>query len=295
MRNVGILHHPKIVASQSLGAKLASWLRARGHGAWECSGWDEDGMRAAVPSLDLLITLGGDGTILRAARIGAEHQVPILGIKMGRLGFLAELDPHDWQEGLEQLLDSGYWLEKRLMLCAELWRHPHCPESDPGACPEAIYEALNDVVISRGTLARIIRLDAGIDGDHLATYRCDGLIVSTATGCTAYALACGGPILPPELRNILLVAIAPHLSFDRPIVLAEKAMVSVRVFTDHAAVLTVDGQSSVDLRDGDQIVVRASPHSALFVRMQAQGYFYRTLMQRLTSPHTRRGSSDKAS
>ena len=157
--------------------------------------------------------------------------------------------------------------------------------------PQA-YDALNDVVISRGRLARLIHLAAEIDGDHVTTYLCDGLIVSTATGCTAYALSCGGPILPPELRSILLVPIAPHLSLDRAIVLAEGATVSIHVSTDHAAILTVDGQTAVDLAHGDKVVVRSSPHSGLFVRTQGRDYFYRTLMGRLGSPRREEGQRD---
>ncbi len=271
-KGIGILHHPKISASQSLGAEMVRWLESRGYHAWQGSGWDEEAVRAHIAQLDLLITLGGDGTILRAARMGAPYRVPILGIKMGRLGFLAEVRPEEWQEKLAQVLRGESWLEKRMMLSAELWRNGQRLHN----C-----EALNDVVISRGSLARIIRLATDVDGDHVTTYLGDGLIVSTATGCTAYALACRGPILPPELRSILLVPIAPHLSLDRAIVLAEGATVSIRVSTDHAAILTIDGQSAVDLTHGDQVVVQASPHSGLFVRTQGRGYFYRSLMERL--------------
>ena len=283
---IGILHHPKIPASQSLGSRIASWLEAGGYHAWQGSGWDEEAVGARIAQLDLLITLGGDGTILRAARMGACHLVPILGINMGRLGFLAEVQPAEWQEKLAQLLRGEYWLEERMMLSAELQRDLCAAEegcTGDRDCPGS-YDALNDVVVSRGRLARIVRLAAEIDGDSIGTYLCDGLIISTATGCTAYALSCGGPILPPELRSILLVPIAPHLSLDRAIVLPEGATVSIHVSTDHAAILTVDGQSAVDLAHGDRVVVRASPHSALFVRTQGRGYFYRTLMERLGGP-----------
>jgi len=283
MKAIGILHHPKIPASQSLSTEIARWIEARGYEAWECSGWDDEAIRARVAQLDLLITLGGDGTILRAARIGALHRVPILGINMGRLGFLAEIQPAEWRERLEEVLRGDYWLEKRMMLHAELWRGGKCLQR---------HVALNDVVVSRGCLARVIRLGADIDGHRLTTYHGDGLIVSTPTGCTAYALACGGPILPPELRSILLVPIAPHLSLDRAIVLADGATVSIRVCTDHVAVLTIDGQSAIDLAHDDRIVAHASPHSSLFIRTQGRGYFYQTLMERLGNPHEVGGVGD---
>jgi NAD+ kinase len=280
--SIGILHHPRISASERLSEEIARWLVARGYDAWQGSGWDEPAVQAQVAALALLITLGGDGTILRAARMSARQRVPILGINMGRLGFLAESRPEQWQVKLDQVLKGEYWLEERMMLSAGLCRNSSIDDgcSGSGDLP-LVYEALNDIVISRGRLARVIRLAAEIDGDHVTTYQCDGLIVSTATGCTAYALSCGGPILPPELRSILLVPIAPHLSLDRSIVLAEGAIVSIRVSTDHAAILTADGQTAVDLSDGDRVVVQAGSHSGLFVRTQGRDYFYRTLMSRL--------------
>jgi len=276
---IGILYHPKIAASRVLGVEVARWLEVRGHSVWQGSGWDEAAVKDHIDQFHLLITLGGDGTILRAARMGARHQVPILGINMGRLGFLAEVQPDEWREKLTRVLRGQYWLEERMMLTAELWRGGERLEG----CLQS-HEALNDVVVSRGSLARIIRLVLDVDGEHVTTYSGDGLIVSTATGCTAYALACGGPILPPELRGILLVPIAPHLSLDRAIILADGAMVSIDVSTDHTAILTIDGQASVELADGDRVVVHASPYSGLFVRTQGKGYFYHTLMERLGTP-----------
>jgi NAD+ kinase len=146
---------------------------------------------------------------------------------------------------------------------------------------ELHYQALNEVVVSRGSLARIVRLATWIDGDYLTTYAADGLIVSTPTGSTGYALAAGGPILPPELRNILLIPIAAHLSLDRAVVLSEGAQVALEVYSDHQVILTVDGQFEVEVQDGDRVEVKASPDSAHFVRLRSPAYFYRTLMSRL--------------
>ena len=142
-------------------------------------------------------------------------------------------------------------------------------------------EALNDVVVSRGSLARVVRIRADVNGGHLTTYVADGVIVSTPTGSTAYALAVGGPILPPDLRNILLIPIAPHLSLTRPIVLDRGSVVTLHVQTDHTAILTVDGQFLIDLQDGDRVIVTSSPHTARFVRVQPRSYFYKTLLERL--------------
>ncbi|MGD2207267.1 MAG: NAD(+)/NADH kinase [Anaerolineae bacterium] len=274
MKRIGLLHHPKLPKTQPLAQAMARQAEVHGLAAWIGSTWDEDAVRAEVLGLDLLVTLGGDGSILRAARMGCEQGVPVLGVNMGRLGFLAELEPDAWTAALPRLLTGDYWIEERMMLYAEYHRGADCRG----------YEALNDVVVSRGSLARIVRLETHIDGSYLATYAADGLIVSTPTGSTAYAFAAGGPILPPQLRNILLIPIAPHLSMDRAIVLSQGAVVKVLVHTDHQAILTVDGQFEYELRDGDWVKVQASPHLSRFVRLQDKTYFYRTLMERLRWP-----------
>jgi NAD+ kinase len=253
---------------------MARQVEEHGLAAWIASAWDEEAVRGEAPNLDLLVTLGGDGSILRAARMGCEQGVPVLGVNMGRLGFLAELEPDGWLAALPRLITGDYWIEERMMLYAEYHRGEECRQ----------YEALNDVVVSRGSLARIVRLVTHIDGSYLTTYAADGLIVSTATGSTAYALAVGGPILPPQLKNILLIPIAPHLSIDRAIVLSQGAVVRVQIQTDHQAILTVDGQFEYELEDGDWVTVQASPHVGRFVRLQDRTYFYRTLMERLRGP-----------
>lgn len=272
MRRIGILHHPKIPQSQPLAQEIAEWLETRDLSPWQASAWNQATVEEKTKDLDLLITLGGDGTILRAARMGARHGVPILGLNLGRLGFLAELQPEDWQSRLDQVLSGDHWVEERMMLHAEFLQNGEFRRS---------FEALNDVVVSRGSLARMVRLTAYVDGSCLATYAADGLIISTATGSTAYALAAGGPILPPQLHNILVLPIAPHLSLDRAVVLAEGATISVKVSTDHTAMLTIDGQFEVELQDEDTVVVKASPYQARFIRLQEPTYFYRTLMARL--------------
>jgi NAD+ kinase len=274
MKRIGLLHHPKLPATQPLAEVMARAAQAHGLAAWIGSTWDEEEVRGEITRLDLLVTLGGDGSILRAARMACQQGVPVLGVNMGRLGFLTELEPDQWESALPHLLAGNYWLEERMMLYAEYQRGEVCRG----------YEALNDVVVSRGSLARIVRLETHIDGGYLTTYAADGLIISTATGSTAYAHAAGGPILPPELKNILLIPIAPHLSIDRAIVLGRGDTVRVRVRTDHQAILTVDGQFEYELQDGDVVLVQASPHVSRFVRLQDRAYFYRTLMERLRWP-----------
>jgi NAD+ kinase len=271
----GLLHHPKLPESLTLAQEMAHHLEERGVASWLCSAWDEDEVARRVGDFDLLITLGGDGTILRAARMAAELSIPILGLNLGRVGFLAEIEVGDWREKLQRVLAGEYWLEEREMLRAELWRSGNALGD---------FEALNDVVIGRASLARVVRLATHIDGSYLTTYTADGLIVATATGSTAYALAVGGPILPPELGSFLLIPVASYLSLDRAVVLSEGAKVEIEVSTDHHAILTVDGQIHVELEDADRVTIGASPHVCRFVRLQDRGYFYRNLMKRLRLP-----------
>lgn len=277
--NVGLLYHPKLAESRVMAAEMLEFIEGLGASAWVSSSWDEADIKERMDDLDLLITLGGDGSLLRAARITAHRAIPILGINMGRLGFLAEVQPAEWPERIRQTLLGDCWIEERMLLRAEHYHEDQVVNT---------YEALNEVVIGRGQFARVVRLHTEIDGVFLTTYTADGVIVATATGSTAYALAAGGPILPPELENFLLVPLAPHLSLERAIVLSKGVTVSVQISTDYTAVLTVDGQFEMELANQDKVVMRASPAVARFVRLQDKNYFYRTLMQRLGWPQKRK-------
>lgn len=274
LQSIGLLYHPKKPESVMLSEHMEGFLRARGTHVWIGSAWDEPVALAHVADLDLLITLGGDGTMLRAARVGSSHGVPIVGVKLGKVSFLAEVQPDAWREPLEQILIGNYWLEERMLLDVRVDRGGQPPVNHA-------YLALNDVVISRGGLARMVTVEAWVDHGFLTTYRADGVIVSTPTGSTGYALAAGGPILPPELKNILLLPICPHLSLDRPVVLAQGATVILHAQADYAPILTVDGQFEIALAEGDRVEVRASTHVSQFVHVQDRAYFYRTLMERL--------------
>jgi NAD+ kinase len=223
-------------------------------------------------NIEMLISLGGDGTMLRAAHLVAAAGTPILGIHMGRLGFLAEVRDAEWQQSLDKVLSRQYWLEERAMLCCRLRR---------GDTEWGPWDALNEVVIGRGGISHVVRLATYVDQGYFTTYVADGLIVATATGSTAYALSAGGPILPPELRNMLLVPICPHLSLERTIVLAEGATVAVRVESAAEGVVVVDGTQQACLRIGDEIELTTSPHVTRFVRLYDRRQVYETLMERL--------------
>ncbi len=273
-RRIGILAHPLRPATAPLAQAVARALETRGIESWVRTAWDATRARPLVHGSDLVIAIGGDGAMLRAARVCAPENVPVLGINTGYLGFLTEMRPQDWEQNLDALLAGHYWVEERMMIRCEVRR---------GETSLHVSDALNDVVVSRGAIAKSIQLEMYIDGGWTTTYHCDGLIIATPTGSTAYALAAGGPILPPELKNILVVPVAPHLSMDRPMVLSQGAMVTVEVepHTRSEVVLTVDGELLASMESSDRVVVRASESVSRFVRLRDRNYFYRSLLDRL--------------
>ncbi len=269
IRRVAVLAHPQVLDALDEARQVAAFLR--GHGVDADAGLLNDArLRAQIcaSAFDLVVALGGDGTMLRAGHLAAPCGIPVLGINLGRFGFLIEVQRDGWRRALERLLAGDYRLERRMMLAVALRRD--------GAVTQQ-WDVVNEAVICRGRAVRPVRLSAYVDGLLLTHYVADGLIVATPTGSTAYALAAGGPILPPELRNILLVPVAPHLSVDRAVVLAEGATVTVVPHVDHEVVLSVDGQEPVNLMAGDELELRAGEHSLLFVRFQGPEYFYQVL------------------
>jgi NAD+ kinase len=263
-----IAAYPRMPESLAEAEAMSAFLKERGLEAPYGSLYDED-LRKRVKNheFDLLIVAGGDGSVLRAGHLCAPLGVPILGVNLGRLGFLIQVDRDEWREHFDKLLKGEAWIENRMMLHAE-----HIRSGDS----LGQWNALNEVVVGRGQILRPVRLSASVDGRLLTSYVADGLVASTATGSTAYALAAGGPILPPELRNILLVPIAPHLSVDRAVVLAEGSMVSILVKGENA-VMSIDGQPSITLMDDDHVDVHAAEVTTRFVRFGDPGYFYRNL------------------
>jgi len=264
--------YPKMPEAFVEAEAMSAFLKDKGIEAPHGSLYDED-LRKRVKSheFDMLIIAGGDGSVLRAGHLCAPLGVPILGVNLGRLGFLIQVDRKEWREYFDKLLSGEAWIENRMMLQAE-----HVRSGDS----LGKWSALNEVVVGRGQILRPVKLSASVDGHHLTSYVADGLVASTATGSTAYALAAGGPILPPELRNILLVPIAPHLSVDRAVVLSEGSMVSIRIKGENA-VLSVDGQSSITLMDDDHVDIHAAEETTQFVRFGDPGYFYRNLTAHL--------------
>jgi len=285
-RSIAIASHPGMPEAIAESRQVAAFLAEHGVKTIEGSLYDDALRRRMLHrEFEMLIVVGGDGTMLRAGRLCAPLGVPILGINMGRLGFLMEVRRAEWRTRLPLLLRGEYWLEKRMMLRAEHWH---------GDQQLGIWEVVNEAVVSRGEIVRPVQLTASVDGIFLTTYVADGLIASTPTGSTGYALAVGGPILPPELRNILIIPVAPHLSVDRAVVLAEGSSVSITVYTQHQAVLSIDGQAPMAVVDGDVVRVSAGEHTLYFVHFQDPGYFYRNLTSHMNqNPSTRESRADR--
>jgi NAD+ kinase len=273
-----VVYHPSMSEVAPLVQEIASYLGGLGHAEAHGSLYDPElRQRVEAGEFDLLIALGGDGTMLRSGHLCAPSGVPVLGVNVGRFGFLTAIQHESWKGTLERVLSGDYWIERRLMLRAEHRRN----EGLLG-----VWDVVNECFVGRGEFVRPVHLITEVDGHYLTTYVADGLIIATPTGSTAYALAAGGPILPPELRNILIVPVAPHLSVERAIVLHEGSWVRVVVKTEHEASLTVDGQPSVKLQDEDQVYVRVGEHTLRFIRVQDPDYFYQNLTSRMNQNPT---------
>jgi NAD+ kinase len=286
MELVGILQQPRIPESAPLALEVRDWLAARDVPSWTAAPLNDDPIDAPLEETSLVVVLGGDGSTLRAARWTVPYGVPMFGVNVGRVGFLSEATPENWPIKLDRILRGDYWIERRLLLHAELWRDGRLVEP---------YTALNEVVIGRGAQARVIHLHLRVDSDLVTTYIADALIVATPTGSTAYAMAAGGPLMPPQLQNLVIVPVAAHLSLNRPLVLHENARIAIQVEMGHEAYLTADGQKSTAVQDGDEVVITKNERTCCFARVESSGYFYRRLMGRLgfSWPHLNIGSAGK--
>jgi NAD+ kinase len=268
-QSVVIVTHPHADEAEELLSAIREFLEAQSVEVVATTIAEDAPQETALTNpADMIVAVGGDGTMLRAGSLGAQTATPVLGINLGRLGFLVEVGREGWHAAMQRVLAGDFWLESRMCLHAELYREG----SKVGA-----WNALNECVVGRGDVARPIRLTAEVDERTLTHYVADAMICATATGSTAYALAAGGPILPPELRNLVLVPVAPHLSLDRAIVLPEGSKVRIGLEADQKASFGVDGQDSVAMLGGDEIRVRSAEHDVLFVRLQDRGYFFRNL------------------
>ncbi len=273
MKKTGILYHPLKDSAVKLAGEIEEFLRGHGINAWSCSAWESQGARSRVMGSDLILSIGGDGTILRAAQAIVPAKIPITGINLGMLGFMTELTVEEAKPQIQRLINGEGWIDERSLLEAEMIapkdNHP------------AIFYALNDIVVARGSVVRVVLVEAEVDGQPLTTYKADGVIVATATGSTGYALAAGGPILHPHAREMVVAPIMPHLSANYRLVLPSTSTIKLRLKTMHPATLSIDGHTNLPIENDTIITVKRSQHTARFLRIHAQDSFYSTLEKRL--------------
>ncbi len=262
-------------AAYTLAKKLEEFLGAKGLSVWLGSAWEGEAARAQVNGTDLILSIGGDGTILRAAQAVVPEPTPITGVNLGNLGFMTELSVDEAMGKLPALLAGEGWIDERSLLEAEL------PSPDEWHEPPSMCYALNDVVVARGAVARVIHVEASINDEPLTTSKADGVIVATATGSTGYSLAAGGPILHPQAKESLLLPILPHLSSAYTLVLPSTATVKLRLNTTQPATVTIDGHINLPLSDGATITVKHSSNTVRFLRIHPETSFYGSLEQNL--------------
>jgi len=265
----GIFVHSRSPYAHKIADEVIEFLKGKCDETWHTSEWDDAAIGEKIPGTDLLICLGGDGTMLRAARVVIPHEIPILGVNMGRLGFLAEVRPDEATQRIEEFIGGSHRLEVRTMLQAQVpaWG--------------VTYHALNDVVVGHSNISRPVYVDVSVNRSRLAVHRCDALIVASATGSTAYSFSAGGPILHPESPDLVMTVVAPHLAASRPLVLPPDSDIDLMVTADQDLVLSIDGQDDRKLTSGDTVSVCRSPHSARFVRFSDAQDYYARLAERL--------------
>lgn len=258
-----------------MARRAIGWLRARGHDAWvgpddaKALGLDEVGAERPPAEADLALSLGGDGTTLRAVDLVSAAGVPVLGVNVGLLGYLNEIEPSGLTDALDGFLAGRHTIEERMMLEVRVQRR-----SDGTDAP---VRALNEAVLERDESGHTVRIAVRIDGAAFTTYAADGLIVATPTGSTAYSLSARGPIVSPSHRALLLTPVSPHMLFDRSLVLDPAQDLALEVIGHRRAVLSVDGRRAGLLAEGDTLLCAASDVPARFVRFPGARHFHQIL------------------
>ena len=272
IRNVGIVSKPRREEILAVIPPLVQWLRGRdlevfldAETAAKCTASAHALSRGALARrAELVIVLGGDGTILAAARALENREIPILPVNLGGLGFLTSVTLDEMYPLLETVLDGNYQTSERMMLEAEVVRDGHAVEKQ---------QALNDAVVTQVALARMMDFTVNVDATEMGSYSADGLIVATPTGSTAYSLAAGGPIVQPDLDAFVITPICPHMLTNRPLVVPGSAVIDIGFPEETALHLTLDGQVGFDLRSADRVVIRKSPNRVKLVRPPGKSYY----------------------
>jgi NAD+ kinase len=267
MTRLGFAYNPTNDAAIELRERAAGWCKRHGVDHWAAQASDYDTLVAELPTTDVLIVLGGDGTLLRAARAVARVDVPILGVNLGKVGFLSKVEAEELESVLALLVDAKFRIDERMALEGTIL---------PGGGTTGVqtYFALNDIVVARGALARVCRFDVKIGGSHLATFIADGLVVASPTGSTGYSFSAGGPVLDPLSRNLVVTPIAGYLSAIRSVVVSPRQVVTCRVVDAVEALVSIDGREDLPIAVGDVVEVRAIDRPIRFVEPEGAVAFW---------------------
>jgi NAD+ kinase len=258
VHRIGFAYNPTNEAAVDLRERAEGWCRMHGIEHWAAQAQDFELLCRELATTDVLVVLGGDGTLLRAARAVIQVDVPLLGVNLGKIGFLSKVEAIELEPVLAKLVAGDFTIDPRMALVARIL--PGGREDDA-----ATYHALNDVVVARGALARVTRLDVAIGPTHVATFIADGLVVSSPTGSTGYSFSAGGPIVAPDSRNLIVTPIAAYLSTVRSVVVGPDQVVRCRIVDANEAIVSIDGREDVPVAVGDVVEVRALARSVRLV------------------------------
>ena len=270
MSTVALFVHGGRDDALETGRQVVAWLIAKGHRPVA----DETGLPGLVSDrcplddrtqpVDLVIAIGGDGTMLRATRRAVEASAHVFGVNLGRLGYLADVEVSGWEVALDRYFRGDYVITERLLVASQVWP----PDGDPVALPSG----LNEVVIEKQDQSRTVQVSIAIDGQHFTTYVADGVIIATPTGSTAYSLSARGPVVAPTHRALLLTAVSPHSLFDRSLVLEPTSTVEVSIIGDRSAAVAVDGEQVRILEAGSRVTVTSDDRPARFVTFSDRNF-----------------------
>ncbi|HIN06145.1 MAG TPA: NAD(+)/NADH kinase [Dehalococcoidia bacterium] len=274
MKSIGIIYNARIPEALDLGTTILHQLPLP-EDSWISPAENLDNFQDRAENTKLVITVGGDGTILRAVQLTAPNEIPVVGVNMGRLGFMTELQVHEALEKLPFYINSDCRVEERYMIQATLVK-ANGGVSEVGPC-----HALNDVVLARGAVSRVVTITGYIDGAQLTTFRADAVILSTATGSTGYNLAVGGPILDIASDSLVLKPVAAHMGLTAALVLSAESNVELSLEGYQDATLSIDGYVDFPMEPGDKVIVKQSPYRARFLRANPPSHYYATLTRRL--------------
>ena len=274
MTRLGFAYNPTNDEAIELRERAAGWCKRHSVDHWAAQASDYDTLVAELRTTDVLIVLGGDGTLLRAARAVAKVDVPILGVNLGKVGFLSKVEAEELEGVLGRLVEEKFRIDERMALEGMIL---------PGGRSTGVqtYFALNDVVVARGALARVCRFDVEIGGSHLATFIADGLVVASPTGSTGYSFSAGGPVLDPLSRNLVVTPIAGYLSAIRSVVVSPRQVVTCRVVEAVEALVSIDGREDLPIAVGDVVEVRAIDRPIRFVEPEGAVPFWDLFRQKV--------------